>query len=85
MNTLTQKMLTHFELLPDDMQNEVIDFVNFLIEKTKKQQSKILPDYQSQDLEYAIAEGLKSQVKDAEEVFNRLENKYKALADGVSL
>jgi len=85
MNTLTQEMLAHFELLPEDMQYEAIDFIEFLIEKSKKKPSKILPDYQNQELVQAIAEGLKSQVKDAEEVFNRLENKYQGLANGISL
>jgi archaellum component FlaC len=44
-----------------------------------------LSDNDNQCLQSAIADGLKSQAKDAEEIFNRLENKYKTLANGVSV
>lgn len=44
-----------------------------------------LSDNDNQFLKSAIVEGLEGQVKDAEKVFNRLENKYNALANGVSL
>lgn len=44
-----------------------------------------LSDNDNQFLKSAIADGLKGQVKNAAEVFSRLENKYKALENGFSL
>jgi hypothetical protein len=36
MNTLAQEMLINFEQLPSDMQYEVIDFIDFLKQKSQK-------------------------------------------------
>jgi hypothetical protein len=44
-----------------------------------------LSNNDNQFLKSAIADGLKGQVKEAKEVFSRLENKYKALENGFSL
>lgn len=39
MNRISQQMLHEFEELPDELQREVIDFVEFL--KTKRQKQKL--------------------------------------------
>lgn len=48
-------------------------------------ENESLSDNDNQLLKSAIADGLKGQIKDATEVFSRLENKYKALENGFSL
>lgn len=48
-------------------------------------ENESLSDNDNQFLKSAITDGLKGQVKEAAEVFSRLENKYKALENGFSL
>jgi hypothetical protein len=48
-------------------------------------ENESLSNNDHQFLKSAIADGLKGQVKDAEEVFSRLESKYQALENGFSL
>lgn len=52
MSRLSEQMLTEFEELPDNMQREVIDFVQFLKSKRQKQEP-----YNGQQLLTLLKEG----------------------------